>query len=388
MKRDRAFLFILFLITLSLCLVFACQQTTEVEEEDEDDDDSTASYTYAGTQAPGDYWEWTIDTDANGNGTFSAINYGTTCGVTASTTYSGTVTKLVSKFSKFTVTSTTNTSLSLDSTDAICYGVVIPGTTVLVQTAGAEKQFISCTLLSAQLPNANTTYNWVRIPSETNIANGDDMDTMSYGTSSITSVSGSSFAMTVSTYDFEDDLLSSQDMTAEISNYKIYTPTVASPQSISILTPSGCFVSDMGTDGGMFGTIAPSSNIDISTALSKEYRGFTVLYEGTDNTTIEPSYGALKTGSTDILRGGLYSNSDVEANALDESRYADVSFASASQNTPGIFTGITASNYSDSYSASHKMVINQIGGKYVIFGFSNQTTNIQHWFNFLMVEVD
>lgn len=53
---------------------------------------SPTAFSYFGTQSPGDAWSWTITKDANGSGTFSAVNN------TTGKHYSGDVVTLSNKF--------------------------------------------------------------------------------------------------------------------------------------------------------------------------------------------------------------------------------------------------------------------------------------------------
>ena len=183
--------FYLLLILLIPFLFIGCLETSD-DEEDDDGNELAITNSYAGTQAPGDFWEWDIDWDNDTSGTFSATNYGTSAGLTAAKTYSGTTSKLPSKFIKFVITETNDADVTVGTDSAICYGVEIPGTAVLVQPAGSVNNLITCSV-QGSAPAVGAKYNWTRIPDAETMDDHDSLDIMAYGISTVTAVNGTTF---------------------------------------------------------------------------------------------------------------------------------------------------------------------------------------------------
>ena len=310
---------------------------------------TTTSRSYLGTQSPGDVWTWAITTNSVGSGTFSATNATTTY------SYSGTVSTLPSKFLKLAITATTDPAIT--TLPAYAYAFEIPNTAVLVKPAGNNARVI---IASAQgtSPTTNGSYNWLTIPppgwnSDTSIA---------YGVTSAT--------LTGSTFDFAHNyyLLSGSpaspatgfDNGFSASNGKI---TKAGSDMTIGMTPSGVFVGDSGPgNGGFAGMKAPSTNVDLNSVLAsgKEYRGVLYKYDASGPDTL------LVWGRRNLsggLTGGPYT--DVEAGTEDTAHQAVFTFST--QTTPGILNG-TATMQVSGTTTNCTMLINQINGKYIVFG--------------------
>ena len=353
----------------------------------DDNTTETSSYSYGGTQAPGDYWEWDIIWDTQTSGTFTATNYGTSAGAVASATYSGANTILDSKFTKFTITSTTDTSVTIGSA---FYGVEIPGTAILIQTAGDSPEFISCSVIGTA-PTSAVTYNWTRVPDTTTMNNHSTTSgVMAYGTSAISHISGSTYQSVDTTYDWEKNEIGSATTSSLIlSDNKLYSPNVENPTSITVLAPSGCFMCDMGSDGGVFGSIAPSTNVDISDFIEHDFRGYCVMYNSSSEINIFPIYCKPSETANRMTSAG-YTDNDVENGTEDANKECEVKFESATQPTPGLVFNIS-SDGGVGFEESIVTAITKIDGKYVFSGFGRVKTDAGApyvWENFVMVQVD
>jgi len=169
---------------------------------------STANY--VGTQSPGDFWSWTIDSVA---GTFSATNN------TKSFNYSGTVSALAGNpgISKLSVTSTTETGLTPPQS---AYMIEVVNTALLVANApiyttpsGTQQSIKPPIFATAQgsCPSTGVNVNWIAMPSANWCSTAGDPNPLvnggagctsgdnAFGTAAI-SVSGSTYGMTVTSY--------------------------------------------------------------------------------------------------------------------------------------------------------------------------------------------
>lgn len=310
---------------------------------------TTTSRSYLGTQSPGDVWSWDISTDSGGSGSFSATNATTTY------TYSGTVSTLPTKFLKLAITATTDPAIT--TLPAYAYAFEIPNTAVLIKPAGDHARVIIAAAQGTS-PTNNGSYNWIAIP-----PTGWNADTsVAYGSTS-TTITGSTFDFSHSYY-----LLSGSPATPatgfdngfSCSNGKI---TKSGSDMTIGMTPSGVFVGDSGPgNGGFAGMQAPSANVDLNSVLGtgKEYRGVLYKYDATGPDT------QLVWGRPDAsggLTGGPYT--DVEAGTEDTVHQAFFTFST--QSAPGILNGTHTSGFSGATS-SFTILINQINGKYIVFG--------------------
>src|SRR5579864_7172487 len=88
---------------------------------------TNAAISYFGTQSPGDSWSWTITKNSAGSGTFSAVNN------TSGKTYSGNVVTLSNKFLELTITTTTDSNVTVGGASATAYALEFPNTAVIVR---------------------------------------------------------------------------------------------------------------------------------------------------------------------------------------------------------------------------------------------------------------
>lgn len=324
---------------------------------------TTTTRSYLGTQSPGDVWSWTITTDANGSGTFSAENK------TLNLTYSGTVSTLPNRFLKLTVTNTNDPNINLP---AYAYALEIPDTALLVKPAGDDTKVIVAAALGT-CPTTAETYNWIVIPwPQWNASNSH-----AYGVTN-SSVVGSNFSFSHNFY-----LLNGSSAGTSVedgytcSNGEI---TKVNDDLTVAIAPSGFFVGDEGPgDGGFAGMAAPSEPVDLSAtgvlAPGKEYRGVLFKYNSAGEDT-EPVWA--RPNQQGGLTGGGYTN--FEANIEDTLNTATLTFAR--QNSPGIVNG-TLTDGSGSY--PFVLMINRINGKYIIVGISTQGTSMRPY-NFIVME--
>lgn len=343
------------------------------------------SFTYGGTQAPGDYWEWVINWDSAAEGTFSATNYGTSAGKTASFTYSGTASLLNTKFTKFVIEETTDSSVAIG--DAF-YGVEIPGTAVLIQTAGTSPDFITCSVIGT-VPTDSAKYNWTRIPDAATMDNHTTTSgVVSYGTSEISLVSGTTYQSADNVYDWDKGVVDSSTTPMILSDSKLFSPDLSNPSCVTVMAPSGCFVSDMGTDGGFFGSIAPSSDISIDDLVSHDFRGYCTIYNSSASADVYPIYCKPSTTAKRMLSA---SYADVEAGTVAASGECEVNFDAAGQSSPGLLFNVSSINPSPGFEESIVTAVAKVGEKYVFSGFGRVkfgTGEPYRWENFIMVQVD
>ena len=368
-----------FIMFMSGVICFSCGGT------DSSTSPSQASYTYGGTQAPGDYWEWDISWESATSGTFTAKNFGTTAGKTVSFTYSGTTSLLESKFTKFAVSETDDSSVTVGSA---FYGVEIPGTAVLVQTAGTPSEFITCSVIGT-VPTAASTYNWTRIPDAATMNNQTTTaGVVSYGTSEISLVSGTAYQSKDKVYDWDKALVDDSTSSMTLFESKLFSPDTTNPVCVTLMAPSGCFVIDMGTDGGYFGSIAPASDIDIDDLVSHEFRGYCTIYNSSTSADVMPIYCKPSTTAKQMLSAAY---SDVEAGTMAPSGECAVDFGSAVQPNPGLLFDVSSVNPSPGFDESIVTAIAKVGGKYVFSGFGRVkygTSEPYRWENFIMIQVD
>jgi hypothetical protein len=347
---------------------------------------------YGGTSSPGDYWEWDLDWKTS---TFAATNYSTSYGKTASLIYAGTIELLASGFTKFVVTNTDDANVTIGTSNAVSYGVEVPGTVILVQSTGTNdeaKHFIAATAISSDMPVNGTVYNFIRVPNQAEISNSDDTSGMNYGTSAISGVSGNTFNSAVTIYDWSNNLLpGSPSSNCIVTNGKIYSPSYESPQGVSIMTPSGFFSCDMGNNGGLFGCIQPAASINLTNAFSKKYRGFNMFYcHNQANLSGGPTPGWVNPGTNGVtFIGGVYISNDVELGVLDTNLSSHMSYADAGEAVPGLFTNINTV-HTNLYTDHVTMIITKVNGKYVLIGEGrmNPGTTNMILFNYICVEVD
>lgn len=329
------------------------------------------SRVYVATQAPGDHWEWKLTRPAN---TFEAKNYGDDLNHTLKNTYGGTFIELPSGFLKITLTSSDDPEAPVGS---VAYALEIPNTVLLVKPAAENNGAICGVPIGGSLV-AGRSYNWVTIPH----SGFNELNDVAYGISNITSVSSPGFTVNNTSKKWDHSVHSSGFESGECFNGKIYFPDATNPEGIGNMAPTGCFVADQGTYGGLFGAIQPASNINIADIVSKNFKGYAGVY----GVTVDVFPISISKDPADLTNkkmiGGGYVGQNPE-NPYDATTEATVDFTNAQQTTPGLFTGVTTDN-----GAGHTQemisVVAVVSGKYVLFGFGKDSDG--KWFNYLAME--
>ncbi|MBI3609652.1 MAG: hypothetical protein HY204_03000 [Nitrospirae bacterium] len=347
----RSLILVLLGILLATSLLTACGK-------DGNGTPGVAARTYLGTQSPGDLWQWTI-----GDATFSATNLTTTY------TYSGTKTTLPSGFLKLVLTATTEPGATLPTT---AYALEYPNTVLLVKPAGSGSGRLIAAVAKGACPTATENYNWVDIPH----LNWDATVTEAYGTATM-SLSGSTYTFDITKHLLAGTLQTPVTETAACADGQF----TLSGSSVAAVTPSKAIVVDNGPgEGGVFGMIAPTANVDLTAIASKNYRGVLFKRVGTADTTepvgAEPGTG-LDAGN---LKGFCYT--DVEANTRCANPVT-LDLVGAGQTT----AGIVSLTLTDADSSLHTFVFmaNQVGGKYLLFGISTNTSSTEPY-NVILIE--
>jgi hypothetical protein len=316
---------------------------------------SSGANLYFGTQSPGDAWSWTITRNSNGSGTFSAINS------TSGNTYSGTVLTLSNKFLQLTITATTDSTVAIGS---ISYAVEFPNTALIVKPAGDKDALV---IAAAQgICPSPASYNWVKVANQNWNVDTDP----AFGTAT-SSGSSSSPTFSVAQYLLGGTALATVMYSGSCSNGVI----TSTANTTFAVTPSGVFIGDQGTDGGVIGMLQPSANIGSAAVLQqgREFRGFVFMTHPpfeSDGKTLQDKTQAIwsRTKGDNLITAGEYTNF---ASGTEDSCPSGDSCATLSLDSevaPGEFSG----TMTDSHAGTHPftLMINQINGKYMIFGFS------------------
>jgi len=325
---------------------------------------SPTAFSYFGTQSPGDAWSWTITRNSNGSGTFSAVNN------TTGKHYSGDVVTLSNKFLQLTVTATDDSG----AVGGIAYAIEFPNTALIVKPAGSNSAPV---IAAAQgtCPPQGKSYNWIKIPNGTWNSASD----AAFGTAD-TSGSENSFAFSLTSYLLDGslinpvkDLLSGTlNKVVEVSDFScnngVISSTVAGMPEFGV-TPSGVLIGDQGSDGGIIGMLQPPANIGSAAILQqgREFRGFVFMTHPPEGQTMTEPIWAHSLGDN-LITAGQYTNF---VNGTEDSCPGGDSCASLSLDSevaPGEFSG----TLTDIHAGSHPftLMINQIDGKYMVFGFS------------------
>lgn len=329
---------------------------------------SGGTTTYLGTQSPGDVWTWTLDSS---NNSFSATN------TTLSNTYSGTYTTLSSGFLKLSVTASSDPGvIATPAVPVIAYAFEVPGTALIVKPAGTDSDVIVATAQGA-CPTADASYNWTVMPSAT----WDSTSEVAYGVTSST-VTGTNFDFAHNLFLLDGTLMAATSDAGFTCVDGMMTLT-GDPLIIG-LTPSGFLIGDNGPNaGGFMGMTAPAANVDISTTAlaGKDFRG--VLFKngstGNDTTLI---WARPNSTMGDQLDGGSYVSDDVEAGV--ENKEVTVTFGA--QANPGVVNAVLTPDDLTTPAENFTVVINEINGKYFIFGISTVEGNTNEPYNLILME--
>ncbi len=314
---------------------------------------------YLGTQSPGDAWSWTITRDASGTGTFSGTNN------TSGKQYSGTVATLSNKFLQLKITSSSDASVVGTTAPAVEF----PTTALVVQPAGAND---SPMIAAAQgtCPTQGSSYNWIKIPNLT----WDPTVDAAFGTAT-TSGTGDSFDFSIASY-----LLggSTPFNTVDDTGFACSSGEISSSDTTMPLfgaTPSGMLVGDQGTNGGVIGMLQPQADIGSAAILQqgREFRGYVFMTHppmGPDGVTPVDKTEAVwaHTLGDNLITAGRYTDFTNGVEDVCPGGDSCATFSLGTEVAPGEFAG----TMTDSHAGSHPftLMINQISGKYMIFGFS------------------
>ncbi len=227
---------------------------------------------FSGTQAPGDFWTWTLD---SGAATFSATN------VTQSLTYSGTVSALSglsTGISKLTVTASTDANVApLPQT---AYAIGVPDTALIVahapfyQSGSGVQQSIEPPIFAVaqgSCPSTGVTVNWITMPphdwcystSDPNPTGNNGNGCQSgagnaYGTATI-SVSDGAYGITVNSYELDGtpDPTNPTTLSGCTCSSGLIQCTQGSNTIRISFTPSGVFFVDM-PQNAIAGVVQPT----------------------------------------------------------------------------------------------------------------------------------
>ena len=320
---------------------------------------SNNAASYFGTQSPGDAWSWTITKDATGSGTFSAKDS------TNGNTYSGNVATLSNKFLRLTITASNDSNVVVGSSSATAYAIEFPNTAVIVKPAGYnDAPVIGAAQGACPSP---ATYNWIKVPN----LYWDVTTDPAFGTAVTSGNIGSlTFSVTPS-------LLGGTALTPVTYSGSCSNGVISSTANTTFgVTPSGVFIGDQGTNGGVIGMLQPSAKIGNTAILQagREFRGFVFMTHppnGANGLPVDKTQAIWsRTKGDNLITAGEYTNF---ANGTEDSCPGGDSCATLSLDNevaPGEFTGTMI----DSHAGSHPftLMINQINGKYMIFGFSRE----------------
>jgi hypothetical protein len=316
---------------------------------------SSGANSYFGTQSPGDAWSWTITRDSSGSGTFSAIDN------TSGSTYSGTVLTLSNKFLQLTIAVTNDSTVAVGS---ISYAVEFPNTALIVKPAG-DKDALVIAAAQGNCPSP-TSYNWVKVANQ----NWNVSTDPAFGTVT-SSGSSSSPTFSVAPYLLGGTALSTVTYSGSCSNGVI----TSTANTTFAVTPSGVFIGDQGTDGGIIGMLQPSADIGSTAVLQqgREFRGFVFMTHPpfeSDGVTLQDKTQAIwsRTKGDSLISAGEYTSF---ASGTEDSCPGGDSCATLSLDSE-VASGEFSGTMTDSHAGSHPftLMINQINGKYMIFGFS------------------
>lgn len=318
---------------------------------------SHSASSYLGTQAPGDVWTW----DLTGS-TFSATNQ------TSGNIYSGTEQVLPTGFLKLTINSTTDTNVTPGSS---AYALEFPGTALLIKPAGNDTNPpIFAGSLGGNPAGPSVSFNYVNVPGYAYNQTTDQ----AYGHVTF-AVTGNSYDGTSIRYAINGTQLANgpSDFTG---NQGMMTDTSASTPATGAMTPSGVCVLDYGpARGGVIGVIQPAANVDLTVLSSFSYKGFLINSGKTQCVSTTPNGDGTMHGVGYALPSG------VETGTTDGGGGVTISFTG--QPAPGeVTTTITTSSGTETLVAC----VNQVNGKYMLFGFGVPSGSGGQPYNVVLVQ--
>jgi hypothetical protein len=299
-----------------------------------------SSHSYVATQAPGDVWDWTLSSS-----TFSANN------VTQGITYSGTSALLPSGFYKLNVSASSDAA----SVGTSAYAFEVPGVALIAEPTGPNTDpVVGTASLVGGLANGTINGNWIAIPPQ-----GWSTGQEAYGTATLMT-NGANSTVSGTKYALGGAPIGVLNANLTYSNGSL--TEIGGPAKIDY-TPAGVLIGDDGPgNGGFVGVQQPAADVDLSAASQLEYRG--ILFKGGGNSELIWS----RSNGSGGMRGGGYI--DVDNNVEDNDPTHGVTVNFTSQPSPGLVQGtITVNNATTPI----VFVINKAGGKYMIFGFSDDS---------------
>ncbi len=360
----KFFVFVSFSILVSIALVssFIMGCGTQVSNGGPGHGDIT----YYGTQSPGDAWVWTI-----GDSTFIGTNE------TTGNAYWGDYDVLPSGFLKGIITGSTTTDVT---PGAVGYLLEIPNTALLVKPMGAEDteadRVIVCAAAAATGPSGGNDYPYIRVPDQTWSSEAET----SYGISTANLVNGV-YTFEVDSWDYYGGVVSSGQ---QAPDFTFHDGKLTSPLSSTevYITPSGVFIGDEGEDQGGFagGLKATDASITLEVADGRNYRGVIFHYNLATGSGSTDAIGARESPDfPGIIQGWTFDNVDTQTEPLTE--WTTLEFTDFSD---GFASGTLRDT--SGFTNTFKMLISDVGGKYMIFGISiDGDGNPQ---NFLVIETD
>jgi hypothetical protein len=349
MKKIMAITSIVF--AAAALLFIACSSS----KSSSDNGNPSTTRNYLGTQSPGDVWSWTIITDANGNGTFTATNE------TLTKDYSGTVSTLTNKYLKLLVTATTDTTVTVP---APVYALEVPDTVLVVKPANEDSNVIVAVALG-NCPTQPATYNMVEMtmPGWSAAVNS------AYSVATTTNFSGTTFDV-----DDQEYLLSGATYsTKKITGFSCSNGRITEPgEGMMTITPSGMVISDNGPgQGGASGMQSPAANVDLNDVLltGREYRAVSFVNANVPGTDDVKPHWARPNGSGGLF-GGDYS--DFEAGIEDPATVSTITLGA--QSYPGVVNG--SFTESSGNTTNGVLMMNKINGKYFIYGIKEESNGM------------
>ena len=315
--------------------------------------ETSNSRSYQGTQSPGDPWHWTITTAGS---TWTASNS------TTGYTYSGTWSLLSSGFEELTVTQTTDPNVTVPTP---LYGLEVPNTMFIAKPVGANTNpIIAASLGASPTAAASLDFNYVHIPEQGYVPDtGDAYGTVNFG------VANNVWTGTVTQFNIHGTAITPDlDLTLTDSNGLLTGGSSVTDTTVKGgITSSGVAILDLGPGkGGAVGVQQATSPVDINAVAAGNYLG--VHVNPTDGAFLV--YGTGGTGGQIAI--GRYSNVKTGAQLPN---YGTITFTA--QPSPGQLTATV--NYTSGGSAPAVFVVNQVNGKYILFGIVKHPLGTAHF---------
>lgn len=381
-KSWLTLLTVLLAIVLAGCKLFGSSTGTSATT------GTTATNSYIGTQSPGDLWTATF-----ANGTFTATNKNTANAVT----FSGTTALQASGLLQLTVTSSDTPSLV--AVGAIGYAYEFPGTATLMQPPGTTVGAVSNTtpvFLVAQAATAGFTtgsqFNWIDVPTSIwTIGSGSCPSTAGstgnvLGVGSVSAVNGSTITITFDEYDYcgnKTTSAASNNLT-DMGNGEVQGTNGGVTITFQV-SPSGAFMGDVTSStaqqvAGFIGMKAPTTAVNKNALLAQNrtFRGFVFRTNGSASSPYTEPVGGNITAGASTISG--FTMDPVSGTSAGGGVSIDLGTSQVLSN--GVFDGATITTLANNIAHHATFVVNQINGKYFMFGFGLDGVP----FNFMLME--